>query len=268
MAGESAIGRVLFAFAVAAIGALSLTYARFVPSLEPVATAFGQPAPWTWLSAAVLLVGASSLLADRTARVGAVALAALFFLWVALLHGPGLIASVKNQADDALHTLAFAAAALVLAAGVRRPTGGEPRWDRLVARAGVAGRYVFGLCLVGFGVMHFVFFQFTADFIPAWIPWHRFWAAATGVAQIAAGLAVLSGMLARLAADLSALMYGSWAFIVHAPRVFARPTSQSEWTDVFTVAGLCAGSLIIAGAVARRRPAKEEGPTAPAAGAA
>jgi uncharacterized membrane protein YphA (DoxX/SURF4 family) len=247
-----AIGRGLFAIVVAALGAYCLIFSQFVPSLEPVPAALGQPTPWTWLTGLALMAGALSLLADRTARAGALLLATLFFLSVLLLHGPPLLANLKAQADDALHTLALGAAALVLAAGVRHAPGAQARWGRLIEHGGRVGRLCFGLCLIGFGIMHFEFFSFTADFIPAWIPLHRFWAVATGAAQIAAGVAVLSGVLARLAAILSAVMYGSWVVIVHAPRVLAHLLSHSEWTDLFTAAGLCAGALMVAGAIAGR----------------
>ncbi len=251
---ETAIGRRLFALTIAAFGVQCLIFSEFVPSLEPRLAFLVHPIPWAWVNGVFLTLCAVSLLADRSARTGALLVAGFFFLAVVLLHGPPLIANLKNQADDALHTLALGAAALVLAAGVRLPPSAGRSWDRAVERGGVLGRLCFGLCLVGFGVMHFVFFRFTADFIPAWIPQHGFWAAATGVAQIAAGLAVLSGVVARLAATLAAAMYASWVLIVHLPRVMAKPASHSEWTDLFTAAALCAAALLVAGSVRAIRP--------------
>jgi hypothetical protein len=32
-----------------------------------------------------------------------------------------------------------------------------------------------------FGVQHFIYLSFVANFIPAWIPWHYFWACFTGL---------------------------------------------------------------------------------------
>jgi uncharacterized membrane protein YphA (DoxX/SURF4 family) len=95
--------------------------------------------------------------------------------------------------------------------------------------------------------MHFVFFKFTADFIPAWIPGHEVWAAATGIAQIAAGLAILSGVLGRLAAILTGAMYASWAVIVHIPRIMAAPQSHVEVTSIVIASALCASALAVAG---------------------
>jgi uncharacterized membrane protein YphA (DoxX/SURF4 family) len=234
---ETRIGGTLFALFVGALGVQCLLVGQYVHGLQPMPAHF-PPTPGAWVTGAVLIAAGVSLLWKRTARIGAIVLAALFFLSVAVLYTPMLVANLKNAADDALHTLGFGAAALILVA----PKG----------RAGLVGRLIFGVCLIGYGVMHFVFFQFTADFVPAWIPLHGFWAAFTGLAQIAAGFAVLSGVLARLAAILAAVMYGSWALILHLPKVVASPATPSEWTDMLIATGLCAASLLVAGSVLAR----------------
>lgn len=255
MAWETVVGRRLFAAMIGAIGALCLVYAEFAPGLEPVPRALGHPALWTWASGLALIAGALALLVGASARAGALWLALLGFSSTVLLFGPPLIAHTKAYADDAFHTLALGSAALALAVGT---TGRPELGDGLARAAGQVARLLFGLCLVGFGVMHFVYFKFTADFVPAFIPLHAFWAAFTGAAQIAAGLAVLSGVLARLALRLSALMYVSWTFLVHLPRVMADPSSHQEWSDIFLVTALGAAALIVSGCVtgtaARRRP--------------
>ena len=255
MIDEAKIGRMLFAVVFLVFGLQCFIFSKFVLGLEPVPAALVPPVPWAWANGVVLIGAGLCLLADRSGRIGALVLAGVFLSSVVVFEGPSLIAQPKNAADDVFHTLAVAAAALVLAAEVKGP----PRWDRLMAYGGLAGRLIFGVCTIGHGVMHFVFFKFTADFIPAWIPFHGFWAAFTGVAQIAAGLAILSGVLARLAATLTAIMYGSWALIVHVPRIMAAPTSRSEWTDLVIASALCASALIVAGALSHRSAAGKGG---------
>src|SRR5262249_50303523 len=39
-----------------------------------------------------------------------------------------------------------------------------------------------------FGVQHFIYLDFVANFMPPWIPWRVFWACFTGVALIAAAV--------------------------------------------------------------------------------
>lgn len=251
MAYQSAVGRFLFAVVAIVFGVQRLIFSSFISGLEPVPAAIA-PVPWAWVTGAILILGGLGLLAGRTLRAAALLLAGLFFALFVALHVPLLVASLKNDADAAFHTLAISAAALVLAAGV--PSQAQGRWSHLIERGGLLARLCFGVCTVGHGVMHFVFFKFTADFVPAWIPQHEFWAAATGVAQIAAGLAILSGVLARLAATLTGLMYGSWVLIVHVPRVMANPASHAEWTNIVTAAALCASALIVAGATTNAQP--------------
>ncbi|HZZ69651.1 MAG TPA: DoxX family protein [Phenylobacterium sp.] len=255
---QATIGRMLFAAVAMTFGVQCLIFSSFVAGLEPVPATLLPSTPWGAINGLVLIGVGLSLLADRSARIGALVLAALFIVSAILLEGPSLIAHPKAAADDVFHTLAIGSAALVLTAEVARSPDASGR-DRWMAYAGLAGRLIFGVCTIGHGVMHFVFFQFTADFIPAWIPWHAFWAAFTGVAQIAAGLAILSGVLARLAATLTGVMYASWAVIVHIPRVEAHPASRQEWTSIVIATALCASALVVAGVFkARRDPVRTE----------
>jgi uncharacterized membrane protein YphA (DoxX/SURF4 family) len=250
MTYEARIGRTLFAAVAVAFGVQCLIFSKFIFGLEPFPAPVVPPVPWALVNGAVLIAAGLSLLADRSGRMGALVLAGLFLFSAIVLEGPSLIAEPKNAADDLFHTLAIGVAGLVLAAEIRGP----PRWDRPIAYAGLAGRLVFGVCTIGHGVMHFVFFKFTADFIPAWIPFHDFWAAFTGALQIAAGLAILSGILARLAATLTGVMYGSWAVIVHIPRIMAAPASRQEWTSLVIASALCASALVVAGAFGAAAP--------------
>jgi hypothetical protein len=158
MGFEVRIGRLLFAGAMIAFGVQGLMFSKFIDGLEPGLSAWIAPMPWAWVNGGLMVVAGLSLLMDRTARVGALLLAAAFVLATVVLQGPLLAASLKNAADDLFHVLGVGAGALALAASV-----GRAGW---AGRAGLAARVLFGLCTIGHGVMHFVFFKFTADFIP------------------------------------------------------------------------------------------------------
>ena len=248
MVREWVIARMLFAAAMVAFGVQCLIFSNFVSGLEPIRAAVIPPTPWGPINGVFLILCGVSLLIDRSARIGALLLAALLLLSAVVLYGPPMLTQPKTAADDLFHVLAIGSAALVLASEVG-PRGG---W---LDGAGVAARLCFGVCTIGHGVMHFVFFKFTADFIPAWIPAHDVFAAATGVAQIAAGLAILSGIQGRLAAALCGLMYGSWALVVHIPRALAAqgPTVRPEWTNIVIATALSASALVVAGAIGRAR---------------
>ncbi|MBC7977226.1 MAG: hypothetical protein H7138_19800, partial [Myxococcales bacterium] len=105
------------------------------------------------------------------------------------------------------------------------------------------GRTLFALALPVFGVLHFIYVDYVAFVIPGWIPAHRFWAYATGVAHIAGGVALLSGIQARLAAQLVAAMFGLWVLLLHLPRALAAFDQRGEWTSLFVAVAMCAASL-------------------------
>ena len=72
------------------------------------------------------------------------------------------------------------------------------------------------------------------------------WAWFTGAAHLAAGLAVLTGVKARLAALLAGAMYGSWALILHVPRVMPDIGHRPEMTNLFVAVALCGAAWIVA----------------------
>jgi len=81
--------------------------------------------------------------------------------------------------------------------------------------------------------------------MPGWLPWHVAWAYFTGCAFIAAGVAVLIGVYARLAATLSALPAGP----VHAAGVgtHRRGTPHRRRLDrVVSSWALTAGAWVVA----------------------
>ena len=143
-----------------------------------------------------------------------------------LLHGPRVVMHplVVGAWNGFAEQLAVASGGLLGWARVAGPSA--PRAGRYLR----VGQLVFGGCLIIFGVAHFSYLDFVAGMIPKWIPpGQLFWAAATGVAHIAAGLAMLTGVKTRLAAVLLTVMFAAFGVLIHAPLLLADPHSHLNW---------------------------------------
>lgn len=86
-------------------------------------------------------------------------------------------------------------------------------FDRLI----LFGPLFYAAPLAAFGTEHFTRTAAIASIVPAWIPWHLFWAYVVGTCFIAAALSLVTGIRARLAADLLALTFFLFVVLMDVP---------------------------------------------------
>lgn len=163
-------------------------------------------------------------------------------VWLVLLQGPKLL-----QAPGAiLSWLGFGENALLVAGGgilcLSRDANQPTR--RLTAL-----QLFYAACLPGIGISHFVYADFTAGMVPAWLPFHLGLAYLTGAAHVAAGLGLLLGILPRLAAQLEALMITLFLALLHLPALVHEPDSRLQWTMVAIVTSYAGACWVVASSV-------------------
>ncbi|MFW6193158.1 MAG: hypothetical protein ACOC83_06700 [Gemmatimonadota bacterium] len=264
--GTYLVGRVLFAVALVGFGVLCLVFGDTVHQLQPMDVLLSESTPMYGVLAlatgAFLVVAGLAIAGDVAPHPLATALTAFLALWIAVLQvpsafvDPGLLRSpwwVRT-----FETLALTGGSLVVAGRTSRPE--RERWIRV-------GRLLFGVSLPVFGVLHFVYAESTASLVPDFYPWPLIWIYVTGLGNVAAGVAIATGVLSRLAAVLAGAMYGVYALTLHSPRAASTyipqllagdpavlQDSRAGLTSLFVAVGMWGVAWIVAGSTPRRSP--------------
>jgi uncharacterized membrane protein YphA (DoxX/SURF4 family) len=108
--------------------------------------------------------------------------------------------------------------------------------------------------VLSFGLSHFFAIPQTAGMVPGWIPPGRqFWAVATGVAHLIAGLSILTGVLDVVGSRLLTLMLAAFGALVWAPAIFAQPREHMVWAGNAINLALVGAAWVVADAIASHR---------------
>lgn len=218
-----AFGWRVYGLGAIALGLVCLALGDFHPG-QPVPKDFPERTALAYAAAVFMLAMGIGIEWRRTTAWGAAALTTYFALVVVfLMNGRvwlGHYAEFLPYESTAIQLAITAGGLIVYASSARIDVAQASRLTRL-------GQVVFGVCALVFGVAHFVYLSLTAPLVPKWLPpSQEFWAYATGVGHIAAGVAILAGVHARLAAILLTIMFASFTVLVHAPMLMAEPANH------------------------------------------
>ena len=246
------LGRGLFAIATAALAIWSLTYGDFAWGPQSSFARIPSRETWVHASALIILAASAGLCFPRTALASVLTIGAYQAVWAAV-SVPQILSNPLSI--GAWYPFCIALTALVgasiLYAMLRRKSRGP---GMPVASEGTlrTAQVLFGLTCVFYGWSHFVYADYTAGMVPTWLPARLAFAYFTGLGHVAAGIAIVVGVLARLAAVLEAIMMSLFGLLVWVPSFFAQPRPQwatppeHQWSELAMSMVLAASAWIVA----------------------
>jgi uncharacterized membrane protein len=244
------LARVGYSAGLLGLGILGLIHGDYAINWQPIPPGLPSREVFAYVAAVLSIGVAVALWIPRTAANGALVSTAYLALgWmlpqiVKMAPHPEVLAMWLGVCEP----LAAASGAWIL----WRLLAASPTAERSLRVA----RSVFGIACLVFGAAHWVYADFTAGMIPAWLPQRLPLAYLTGAAHIAAGLALISGIQARLAAILEALMMCGFVLLVHVPSLLDppawAPNARMQWTGLLWAMVLAASAWTVAASFDRR----------------
>jgi uncharacterized membrane protein len=248
-----------FAIAAASLAILSLTYGDFAPSGRSLPGWLPWRETWVYLSALLLLAASAGLCFSRTALRSALTIGAYQAVW-ALIGTPPILS--KPLSIGAWYGFCEAVTshvgAWILYAMLRWQSPGS-EMPTTSERAVRVAQVLFGLTCVFYGCSHFAYADYTASMVPTWLPSRLGLAYFTGLGHLAAGIAIIIGILPRLAATLEAIMMSFFGLLVWVPSFLAQPRPewatppQNQWSELVVNLVLAASACVVATSL-RNRP--------------
>jgi uncharacterized membrane protein len=221
------IATIFFAVALIGWGIIHFLVGDFIVGRAP---AWPESVPgkivWAYASGLLLIVTAAAIIYPTRSivagRVGSVA-GLLILIWAG---GRNLIHVVLNL--DYGFMLTNLGKSITIGSGVLLISlRDKKKWVFTFSSICIGIFFLIG------GIQHFIFIDFVKTLVPRWIPGDVFWSYVAGVGLLASGIALVTGVLRKLAALIASWMVFVWFLILHIPRGFGETASYNEWIAIF-----------------------------------
>jgi hypothetical protein len=228
----SSLGSRVYGLGGIAFGLVGLVWSIFATPWWPLqALPFSLPhrEALGYVVAVCLVLSGAAIQWRRTAQAGVVVLAILHFM-SALLWLPRVVRFPRIYGTWAgfLEQFSLVAAGLVTYAFL------TPRNTLWTVRTAQIGRFLYGICVISYGLAHFFPLSFTASMVPKWIPpGQQFWAV------------VASRLLTTMLIGFSALVW--------APLLFAHPRVHTAWAGNAINLAFIGAAWVVADSIASRQ---------------
>ena len=236
-------GKYLFAFSIIAFGIIQFGVQEFMKGFLPMPESLPARDFFLNFISTLFVAGGIVMCIPKTRYRGALLVGILLFILFIYPHLVTLLSDIHNPnpwtvtAED----LALASGAIIIAGDARNPA--VPPGKSALAHN---GRILFAISLIVFAVQHFMYADFIATLVPAWIPFKLFWAYFIGVAFSLASISLLTNIKTRLASALLGFMFLFWVIFLHLPRVAAATHIEPEKTSMFIALAMCGVFFTIA----------------------
>ena len=121
---------------------------------------------------------------------------------------------------------------------LRREIHAARGFDKLVTSSPV----LIAASLAAFAPEHFRGPEFVANMVPAWMPWHAFWAYFVGCALLAAATSLALRRFESLSTIMLGLMFFLFVCILYLPSVLRHPHSRFAWIYMLRDLSFAAGA--------------------------
>ena len=244
----TAAGSILSGFAILGFGTIQFATQNFLTSLLPFPT-LPLKSFWVNLTAVIfvvcgILLASRKLVAQSSALVGL--LFSLFFLYP---HLPRLIADPKDPRvwTVAFETLAIASGAWMISAAHNQDLLKVQKWMMPIRASSRISRFIFAVCLIVFGIQHFLYTDFIISLMPLWLPGKILFSYLIKFGFLLAALSLLLRIKVEWSMLLLGTMFLIWVIVLHAPRSITKLTDANEWASLHIALLLSGISFYISG---------------------